>query len=141
MSHIDVEWGERDLLAMNNAFCTAMLRAGYHMPPDKLEWPQSVSVRISTKLEWSQHRFHKWKLGSMAEIAKQVAQKHNITMEDMKSERKPRNITIARQEAYYRCKQETNNSLPQIGRFFGNRDHTTILHGIRKHQERLNDRA
>lgn len=138
---IDVEWGEKELLAMDNAFCTAMLKAGYHVPADKLRWPQSIGLRISTRLQWSQHGLQKFYTGCMRQIIKQVADKHCISVEEIKSHRRSRNVVNARHEAFYRCRHETSNSLPQIGRFFGGRDHSTVLHGIRKHQERLNDRA
>lgn len=74
---------------------------------------------------------------TMREIIKQVAAKHGVTVTDIISERRPKPVVIARHEAMWRCKQETTNSLPAIGRAFGGRDHTTALAAIRKHEWRM----
>jgi chromosomal replication initiation ATPase DnaA len=55
-----------------------------------------------------------------------------ITLNDLKSARKPANVARARQIAMYLCKELTGKSLPDIGRRFGGRDHTTVLHAVRK---------
>lgn len=69
-------------------------------------------------------------------IAREVAAKHAVTLIDLVSDRRDQRIVRARHEAFYRCRHETTMSLPQIGKRFGNRDHTTVLHGIKKHEER-----
>ena len=71
------------------------------------------------------------------QIALQVAAKHKVSLIDIRSPRRDRPTVRARHEAFWRMKQETRLSLPQIGRFMGGRDHTTVLHGIRKHEERM----
>lgn len=70
-------------------------------------------------------------------IAREVAAKHGVPMSDMWSSRRNVEAVAARHEAFWRCKNETTMSLPQIGRRFGGRDHTTVLHGIKKHQAKL----
>lgn len=70
-------------------------------------------------------------------IAKEVADKHGVRVADILSPRRDAPTVRARHEAMWRCRNETTYSLPQIGKFLGNRDHTTVLHGIRKHQERM----
>lgn len=70
---------------------------------------------------------------TMISIIAEVARKHGLKVADLKGPRRNRPYVRARQEAMYRCYRETDNSLPAIGRAFGNRDHTTVLHGIRRH--------
>lgn len=74
---------------------------------------------------------------TMAMICAEVARKHDLRMSDIKGPRRRAAFVGARQEVMYRCYHEMQTTLPQIGRFLGNRDHTTILHGIRRHAERL----
>lgn len=57
-----------------------------------------------------------------------------VVYADLFSQRRWKEIVLARQECYYRARMETGKSLPEIARFFGGRDHTTILHGIRQYQ-------
>lgn len=69
-----------------------------------------------------------------------VAMRHAMTIDELISPcRKPRYVK-ARQEAYYLLRQE-NYSYPQIAQFCGNRDHTTIMHGIRQHEKNIGRRA
>lgn len=67
------------------------------------------------------------------EIIRQVSDKHGITPKQLVSHARSRFLVKARNEAYYRMRRETILSLPQIGDKFGGRDHTTVLHGIRRH--------
>jgi chromosomal replication initiator protein len=62
------------------------------------------------------------------EIQKRVAEHYNIRLTDMSSARRARNVARPRQVAMYLAKQLTQRSLPEIGRRFGNRDHTTVMH-------------
>ena len=68
-------------------------------------------------------------------IKKTVSQHFNIKTSDMDSKRRTRSIARPRQIAMSLCKELTNHSLPEIGTFFGNRDHTTVLHACRKIKE------
>ncbi|MAI89263.1 MAG: chromosomal replication initiator protein DnaA [Hyphomonadaceae bacterium TMED5] len=56
----------------------------------------------------------------------------DVTKTDLESARRSRSIAYPRQIAMYLCRKMTTRSLPQIGRFFGNRDHTTVLYAVRK---------
>lgn len=67
----------------------------------------------------------------------QVAEKHGLSFSDLLSKRRFRPLAWARQEAMWRCANETPSSLPEIGRALGKRDHTTVIHGIRRHEERM----
>ncbi len=69
------------------------------------------------------------------EIQKTVAEHFNLKQADLLSERRTRAIARPRQIAMYLCKQHTTRSYPDIGRRFGGRDHTTVLHGVRKIEE------
>jgi len=75
------------------------------------------------------------------EIQRQTAEYFNIRLADLLSERRSRNIVRPRQIAMYLAKEMTRNSLPEIGRRFGGRDHTTVMHSIRKIDDLLVDDA
>ncbi|WP_370235394.1 chromosomal replication initiator protein DnaA [Brevundimonas sp.] len=66
------------------------------------------------------------------EIQKTVSEHFNLKQADLLSERRTRSVARPRQIAMYLCKQHTTRSYPDIGRRFGGRDHTTVLHGVRK---------
>ena len=61
-----------------------------------------------------------------------VASYFKIKIEDLHSKKRTRNIAYPRQIAMYLCREMTENSLPQIGNFFGGRDHTTVIHAYDK---------
>jgi chromosomal replication initiator protein len=69
------------------------------------------------------------------EIQKRVAEHYNIRLSDMHSARRARAVARPRQVAMFLCKQLTPRSLPEIGRKFGGRDHTTVMHAVRKIEE------
>lgn len=66
------------------------------------------------------------------DIQKAVAEHFNLRLAEMLSERRSRNIARPRQVAMYLAKQLTQRSLPEIGRKFSGRDHTTVMHAVRK---------
>ena len=69
------------------------------------------------------------------QIQKKVAEHYNVKMSDMHSSRRSRNIARPRQIAMFLSKNLTTRSLPEIGRKFGGRDHTTVIHAIKKVNE------
>jgi chromosomal replication initiator protein len=69
---------------------------------------------------------------TIEEIQRKVAEHYNIRLSDMIGPKRLRTIARPRQVAMYLAKQLTPRSLPEIGRRFGGRDHTTIMHGVRK---------
>jgi chromosomal replication initiator protein len=69
------------------------------------------------------------------EIQRKVAEHFNIKLGEMTSDRRARAVARPRQVAMYLAKQLTMRSLPQIGRKFGGRDHTTVMHAVRKIEE------
>jgi|HubBroStandDraft_6_1064221.scaffolds.fasta_scaffold17276_5 chromosomal replication initiator protein len=69
------------------------------------------------------------------EIQRRVAEHFNIKLVEMTSSRRARVVARPRQVAMYLAKQLTQRSLPEIGRKFGGRDHTTVMHAVRKIEE------
>jgi chromosomal replication initiator protein len=69
------------------------------------------------------------------EIQRQVADYYNIKLSDLLSARRARQVARPRQVAMYLSKQLTSMSLPAIGRKFGGRDHTTVMHAVKRIEE------
>ena len=67
---------------------------------------------------------------TIEEIQKRVAEHWGLRVTDMTSSRRSRTVARPRQVAMYLSKQFTDRSLPEIGRMFGNRDHTTVMHAV-----------
>ncbi|ACI49803.1 chromosomal replication initiator protein DnaA [Gluconacetobacter diazotrophicus PA1 5] len=67
---------------------------------------------------------------TIEEIQRKVSEHWNIRLTDMSSARRARAVARPRQVAMYLAKQLTSRSLPEIGRKFGNRDHTTVMHAV-----------
>ncbi len=79
---------------------------------------------------------------TIEEIQRKVAEHFNIKMAEMTSARRARIVARPRQVAMYLAKQLTSRSLPEIGRKFGGRDHTTVMHAVKKIEELVvSDRA
>ncbi len=70
-------------------------------------------------------------------IQESVANYYNLRIEDLKSQRRTRNIAYPRQIAMYLSRKLTDMSLPKIGEEFGGRDHTTVIHAYEKISENL----
>ncbi len=69
---------------------------------------------------------------TVEEIQRKVSEHYNIRLSDLIGPRRVRTIARPRQVAMYLAKQLTSRSLPEIGRRFGGRDHTTVMHGVRR---------
>jgi chromosomal replication initiator protein len=78
---------------------------------------------------------------SVENIQKTAADFYNIKVADMYSKKRPANIARPRQIAMYLAKELTQKSLPEIGELFGGRDHTTVLHAVRKIADERNKDA
>jgi len=77
---------------------------------------------------------------TIEDIQKRVAEHYNIRISEMHSARRARAVARPRQVAMYLAKQLTTRSLPEIGRKFGGRDHTTVMHAVKRIDElRQND--
>lgn len=73
---------------------------------------------------------------TVEEIQKKVADYYQIRLLDLRSAKRARQFSHPRQIAMYLCKQLTKHSFPEIGKQFGDRDHTTVMHAVRKIDER-----
>ncbi|QEW17847.1 Chromosomal replication initiator protein DnaA [Marinibacterium anthonyi] len=72
---------------------------------------------------------------TIEEIQRKVSDYYNIRISDIVGPKRVRSFARPRQVAMYLCKQLTSRSLPEIGRRFGGRDHTTVMHGVRRIEE------
>ena len=75
---------------------------------------------------------------TIEEIQKKVAEHFNTRLSDMSSPRRARAVARPRQVAMYLAKQLTSRSLPEIGRKFGGRDHTTVMHAVSRIESLIN---
>ncbi len=69
---------------------------------------------------------------SVEEIATYVGNHFDVTVEELQSARRSQGINHARQTAIYLCRELTDQSLHSLGRFFGGRDHSTVIHAYKK---------
>ena len=69
---------------------------------------------------------------TMERISKVVASHYKLTVEEMKSKNNSRAVAMPRQVAMYLCKRLTKHSFPEIGREFGGKHHTTVMHSVDK---------
>lgn len=74
---------------------------------------------------------------TISTIQEAIADYFNLRTEELKSQRRTRNIAYPRQIAMYLCRKLTDMSLPKIGEEFGGRDHTTVIHAYEKISESL----
>lgn len=72
---------------------------------------------------------------TVEEIQRRVSEHYNIRLSDMIGPKRLRSYARPRQVAMYLCKHMTSRSLPDIGRRFGGRDHTTVMHGVKRIEE------
>ena len=72
---------------------------------------------------------------TIEEIIRKVAEHYNLRMADLISARRARVVARPRQIAMFLSKTLTSKSLPEIGRKFGGRDHTTVIHAVKKIEE------
>ena len=87
--------------------------------------PEEVAMFIAKRLKSNVRELEE-------SIQKTVADYYNIKVAEMHSKRRPANIARPRQIAMYLTKELTQHSLPEIGANFGGRDHTTVMHAVRK---------
>lgn len=76
-------------------------------------------------------------LGPFLTVAKAVAKKSCVSVADLRGPARTKTIAHARHEAFWILRQTTSISLPHIGQWFGSRHHTTVLHGVRAHAQRM----
>lgn len=77
------------------------------------------------------------KAGEAARLMGEIAAAYGVTVEQICGPSRKRAVAWPRQELMWVLYKTGRYSMPQIARFIGGRDHTTVLHGIRKHEERM----
>jgi chromosomal replication initiator protein len=111
---------------MEGAMNTLVARTGAAMSTLSLEEAQAI---LRPHLRGGEKRI------TVDDIQKATSEHFGLKQADLISERRNRSIARPRQAAMWICKQLTTRSLPDIGRRFGGRDHTTVLHAVRKIEE------
>jgi hypothetical protein len=91
----------------------------------RMSWKSKVDVPRTTETLW------------LDDVARAVCGVYSVTKNDIKSPRRWRNSVEARQVFFWIARNFTSFSLPQIGAWCGGKDHSTVLHGIRKIDERM----
>ena len=95
---------------------------------------RAITLEIAQEVLQDLLRAHERRI-TIEDIQKKVAEHYSLRMTDMLSARRARAVARPRQVAMYLAKQLTPRSLPEIGRKFGGRDHTTVMHAIRRIEE------
>ncbi|MGI9435149.1 MAG: chromosomal replication initiator protein DnaA, partial [Geminicoccaceae bacterium] len=95
---------------------------------------RAITLEMAQEVLQDLLRAHERRI-TIEEIQKRVAEHYSIKLSDMHSSRRARVVARPRQVAMYLAKQLTPRSLPEIGRRFGGRDHTTVMHAIKKIEE------
>jgi len=95
---------------------------------------RAITLAIAQETLQDLLRAHERRI-TIEDIQKRVAEHYGLRMADMLSARRARAVARPRQVAMYLTKQLTPRSLPEIGRKFGGRDHTTVMHAIRRIEE------
>lgn len=70
-------------------------------------------------------------------VLRVVADAHGYTVEALVGPRRQRGLVAARQQAMWLCRALTGASLPEVARAIGGRDHTTVMHGVRRHEDEM----
>jgi chromosomal replication initiator protein len=96
-----------------------------------------VPVTMAVVVESLRHVVHSVdrRVVTIEEIQKKVAEYYQVRIPDLRSAKRARQFSHPRQVAMYLCKQLTKHSFPEIGKQFGDRDHTTVMHAVRKIDE------
>lgn len=124
------EYSDGETMAMLNRASKQVISLRYQL----VEATKEIE-RLNHKLE-SLGDPEMVKFVTARDIVKAVCKAYGVTSKDLLSSRRQKYINVPRQHAMYLCKVHTDLSLPQIGRELGNRDHTTVLHGIARHRWR-----
>lgn len=121
---------------------SALRRGGIRVINKPVESVDNVEKQVSNRVTDDLDQFDaefaivgdafRWK-----RIIVEVCRKHGITLAQIMSRRREERIVIARHEAVWRLCEETSMSLPQVGRRLGGLDHSSVIHGKRKHEERM----
>ena len=114
------------------------------------QWLYVVSGRGFARVNGRRHALAERTLGDLVrsqearrvrieDILRIVSRHYKVPRNDLLSSRRSRDVVRPRQIAMYLAKALTSRSLPEIGRRFGGRDHTTVLHSVRKVEQMMKD--
>lgn len=103
----------------------ALLRLGAYSSLTGLPIDDNMAEQTLKDLYYS-------KAVTMQDIFKAVCEHYHVSSMDLKSKKRSKNITVPRQIFTYLARLHTNTSLPEIGKFLGGRDHSTIIHSCKK---------
>lgn len=134
---------------MDAEFKMAMIKAGYQFPDpaskadDLVEPMEKPHIRLTVcricqeaiEEELVEKEKHP---KTMKDIVDRVSRRYAVTVTEIRGKRKHKGIVAARHEAFWLIRHMLHHlSYPQIGKYFGGRDHSTVMHGVKKHQERV----
>ena len=136
----NADWRKR-CIKFNERAVAAMKRAGYHDKADAIreELRRREQAKKPTKKQVAKSKRDRIRIEKNTkarDIIAQVCLKHEITRRDFMSDERWPHLVKARHEAFYLARSELKMSYPNIAKIMGKKDHTTILHGVKKHAER-----
>jgi chromosomal replication initiator protein len=100
---------------------------------------EAITVALAERTLGDLMRAHEARRVRIEDILKIVSRHYKVPRNDLLSSRRSRDVVRPRQIAMYLAKALTSRSLPEIGRRFGGRDHTTVLHSVRKVEQMMKD--
>lgn len=105
-------------------------------PPDLVQQKRVDPAAAARRFYYEAHQVinapdAKETLHPVRRVQLAVCRRLNVTLNEMTSERRNRPILLARQVALHLCRIHTQKSMPDLGRRFGGRDHTTVIHALR----------
>ncbi len=98
-----------------------------------------ITVELAKEVHRNLLRGQEARILSIESIQKEVAQFYGIKLQDLKSEKKQKNIAFPRQVTMYLSRRYTGASYPEIGEKFGGKDHSTVIHAVKKIERMLED--
>lgn len=137
MDHLDISDEIIYVIAENITTNIRELEGALNIINANSKLPGKTVTKESAE-EILRHFFHiKKRMIDIPLIKNTVCAYYNINVQDMDSSKRKKDIAHPRQIAMYLCRDLTDTSLPKIGKDFGNRDHTTVMHAINKINEEL----
>ena len=100
---------------------------------------EAITVQMAERTLADLMRIREVRRVRIEDILKLVSKHFKVPRNDLLSSRRSREVVRPRQIAMYLAKSLTSRSLPEIGRRFGGRDHTTVLHSVRKVEQMMKD--
>jgi chromosomal replication initiator protein len=100
---------------------------------------EPITVALAERTLGDLVRTHEQRRVRIEDILRIVSRHYKVPRNDLLSSRRSRDVVRPRQIAMYLAKALTSRSLPEIGRRFGGRDHTTVLHSVRKVEQMIKD--